>query len=108
MDYLESVMPDGEKILREAAIDVEQETGFVKYDKKQIIFEYCLYTIMNLKKPCYPYVVTNYEYSEDFIEYYVEDLPIKVNLIIFDKKGAVNNLCLFRKLSYTQFAYRYF
>ena len=41
---------------------------------------------MNLKKPCYPYVVTNYEYGEDFIEYYVGDLPIKVNLIIFDKK----------------------
>jgi len=49
--------------------------------KKQIIFEYCLYAIMNLKKPCYPYVVTNYEYGEDFIEYYVEDLPIKVNWI---------------------------
>ena len=30
MDYLESVISDGEKILREAAIDVEQETGFVK------------------------------------------------------------------------------
>ena len=52
-----------------------------KYDKKQIIFEYCLYAIMNLKKPCYPYVVTNYEYGEDFIEYYIEDLSIKVNWI---------------------------
>ena len=48
MGYLESVISDGEKILREAAIDVEQETGFVKYDKIQIIFEYCLYAIMNL------------------------------------------------------------
>lgn len=81
MDYLESVISDGEKILREAEIDVEQETGFVKYDKKQIIFEYCLYAIMDLKKPCYPYVVTNYEYCEDFIEYYIEDLSIKVNWI---------------------------
>ena len=63
-----------------------------KYDKKQIIFEYCLYTIVNLKKPCYHYVVTNYEYCEDFIEYYIEDLSIKVNWI---RREYTNSLMLF-------------
>ncbi len=47
---------------------------------------------MDLKKPCYPYVVTNYEYCEDFIEYYIEDLSIKVNWI---RREYTNSLMLF-------------
>ncbi len=86
MDYIESVLPDGEKIFRNAAINAEQETGHITSVKKEKIFEYYLNSIIKLKKIVYPYVITNYDYKSDFIDYVVENCPIRINLIIFNDK----------------------
>ena len=86
-------MPDGEKILREAAIDVEQETGFVKYDKKQIIFEYCLYTIMNLKKP----------YACDVVEKLVVLFTTIKNITCDIRRDLFSSLCMMVKYHFKDY-----
>ena len=85
MDYLESVLPDNKMIMSESSINLEQETGKIKDNKIEDIFNYCLSATIALKKPCYPFVTTNYEYSEEFIVREVEGFLLKIYLIIFDK-----------------------
>ena len=93
-DFISSVFPDGEKILREATIDLEQETGPVKEDKKEIKFEY--------QKPCYPYIVTNHEYEEEFFDYCKEDIIMRMYRIVFDKKRVYKNINTLNEKDFTK------
>ena len=102
MDYLESVLPDGEKIFRPSAVNAEQETRHITTDKKETIFEYWLNSIINLKKIVYPYVITNYDYKQDFIDYYVEGIPIRINLVIFNDKKIEEILNTLKKKDYSK------
>lgn len=49
MDHAESVTPDGGIVERDAANDVEHQTGKLRQDKVEKIFEYCLTLQSNLK-----------------------------------------------------------
>ena len=101
-DSISSVCPDGKKIFREATIDLEQETGPVKEDKKEIIFEYALQASFKYKKPCYPYIVTNHEYEEEFFDYCKEDIIIRMHLIVFDKKRVYKNINTLNEKDFTK------
>ncbi|WP_298524692.1 hypothetical protein [uncultured Methanobrevibacter sp.] len=115
MDHLESVLPDDGMIKREAAINVEQETGKIKNEKIEVIFNYWLNTMIKLKKPCYPFVATNYEYKSKFLVGFVEGFLFIIYLIIFYKKRLYKILNTlnekdyskeeFSKEDYVQFTY---
>ncbi len=102
MDYLESVLPDGEKIFRQSAINAEQETGHITNVKKEIIFEYWLNSIINLKKIVYPYVITNHDYKKDFIDYCIEGIPMRINLVIFNDEKIEEVLNTLKKKDYSK------
>lgn len=102
MDFAESILPDGKMIKREAAINLEQETGEIRDNKIDSIFNYCLSTTIALKKPCYPFVATNYEYKENFLVREIEGIILKIYLIIFDKKKIYEILNTLNKKDYTK------
>ena len=102
MDYLESVLPDDERIFRQSAINSEHETGHITNAKKDKIFEYWLNGIIKLKKLVYPYVITNHDYKQDFIDYCVEGIPMRINLIIYDDKKIEEVLNTLKKKDYTK------
>lgn len=102
MDYAESIFPDGKMVKREAAIDLEQETGKIKQEKVQVIFNYCLNTTITLKKPCYPFVATNHEYENDFLIFSVEGILLKIYLIIFDREKVYKILNTLSKKDYSK------
>jgi len=102
MDYLESVLPDDERIFRQSAINSEHETGHITNAKKDKIFEYWLNGIIKLKKLVYPYVITNHDYKQDFIDYCVEGIPMRINLIIYDDKKIEELLNTLKKKDYTK------
>lgn len=86
IDFLESVLPDNEIIKKESSVYLGQETGRISDDKIGAIFNYCLSSTISLKKPCYPFVATNYEYDVDFLVREIEGFLLKIYLIIFDKE----------------------
>ena len=102
MDYLESVLPDEGMIKRESAINLEQETCPVKDEKAETIFNYCLNTIINLKKPCYTYVVTNNEYEKDYLTYCIEGFLLVIRLIIFGKERVYKILNRLKEKDYSK------
>ena len=102
MDFAESILPDNIIIKREAAINLEQETGEISDEKKEAIFDYCLSTTIKLKKPCYPFVATNHEYKTDFLVCEIEGILLKINLIIFDKKKIYEILNTLNEKDYSK------
>jgi hypothetical protein len=102
MDYLESVLPDGDLITREASINVEHETGILKVEKGHSIFEYCLNTTIMLKKLCYPYIVTNYDYNSDILFYFIEGIILIIRLIIFNEKKVYETLNTLNEKDYSK------
>ena len=102
MDYLESVFPDGDLIKRESSINVEQETLEIRPEKCDRIFEYCLNKTIALKKPCYPFVATNYNYKADALLHYVEGIIFFIRLIIFDEKRVYEILNKLNEKDYSK------
>ena len=86
MDHLESVLPDGKKIVRNALINLEQQTGPVTPYKANVIFNYCLYTIIRHKKLVYPFVATNHPYTEEYLEFWIEGCKLVIYLRVFDEE----------------------
>ena len=86
MDHLESVLPDGKKIVRDALINLEQQTGPVTPYKANVIFNYCLHTIIRHKKLVYPFVATNHPYTEEYLEYWIEGCKLVIYLRVFDEE----------------------
>ena len=96
MDYAESVSPGG-FVERDSALDVEHQTGILSCDKVRAIFNYCLYTTIQLKKPCYPIVVTNYDYGVDKKTYWIEGFSFTIYFAIYNEEKVyeiLNNLSL--------------
>ena len=102
MDYLESVLPDGGLIERESSINVEQETGKIRPEKLDTIFEYILNKTIDLKKPCYSFVVTNHNYNSDLLLHHVEGLIFLIRLIIFDEKRVYQLLNTLNEKDYSK------
>ena len=101
MDYAESITPCG-IVERDAANDVEHQTGKLNPDKVKIIFEYCLYTEIQLKKPCYPIVVTNHDYGKEYEDYTVEGFSFRIYFRIFNKEVIYKSLNTLMEKDYNQ------
>ena len=101
MDYAESVTPKG-MVKRDAANDVEHYTGKLSPQKIRIIFDYCLYTEIQLKKPCYPIVVTDYDYGKECEEYDIEGFSFRIFFRIFNKKRIYEILNTLMDKDYNQ------
>jgi len=102
MDHAESVTPDGGIVERDAANDVEHQTGKLRPDKVEKIFEYCLYTAIQLKKPCYPIVVTDYDYGKEYEDYTVEGFSFRIYFRIFNKEKIYESLNTVMEKDYNQ------
>ena len=85
MDYAESVTPNGDMEKRDAANDVEHQKTKLTIRKINAIFNYCFYKSIELKKPCYPIVVTNYDYGTNHKTYCIEGISFTIYFRIFDE-----------------------
>ena len=102
MDYLESALPDEETLFNESAINVEQETGQLKNEKKDTLVEYSINSTIILQKYCLTYVATNHDYKEDFIYYEKDGTVIKINFIIFNRERVYEILNTLDSIDYSK------
>ena len=85
MDHAESVAPGG-FIKRNAINDAEHQRGKLSPQKVNTIYEYCLYTAIKHKKPCYPIVITDYDYGKEYEDYVVEGFSFRIYFRIFNEE----------------------
>lgn len=102
MDYAESIKPDGRMVKRDSLNDAEHQTGKLSDNKVKDIFDYCLYTTIQHKKPCYPIVVTNYDYGKEYDDYVVEGFSFRIYYRIFNKERIYEILNILSKKDYTK------
>ena len=102
MDYVESIKPDGNIVKRDSLNDVEQQTGKLSFKKIEDIFNYCLYTTIQHKKPCYPIVVTNHDYKKSHEDYIIEGFSFRVYFKIFNRQKVYKLLNTLTQKDYNQ------
>lgn len=102
MDYLETIKPDNKMVQREAANNVEQQTGILNDPKIKDIFDYCLYTTIQLKKPCYAIVVTDYDYEKEYEDYVVEGFSFRIYFRIYNKNRIYKLLNMLKRKDYSK------
>lgn len=102
MDYLETVKPDGAFVKRDSANNVEQQTGPLRDIKKEDIFNYCLYTTIHLKKPCYAIVATDHDYKKDYEDYVIEGIPLRIYFRVFNKEKIYKLLNTLKRKDYNK------
>lgn len=102
MDYVETIKPNGDMVKRKAASNVEQQTGILNNPKIEDIFDYCLYTTIQLKKPCYAIVATDYDYGKDYHDYVIEGFPFRIYFRIFNKQKVCEMLNALKEKDYSK------
>lgn len=101
MDHAESITPRG-FVKRDALNDAEHQRGKLNLDKVNKIYEYCLYTTIKHKKPCYPIVITEYDYGKEYEDYNVEGFSFRIYFRIFNKKRIYEMLNTLMNKNYSQ------
>ncbi len=92
--------------MRDAVNDVEHQSWKLDPDKVLIIFEYCLYKTIELKKPCYAIVVTDYDYGKEYEDYIVEGFPFRIHFRIFNEQRIYKTLNTLSKKIIPQKSYQ--
>ena len=85
-DLVESVLPDGEIIMQESTLNVEQQAYLMTPDKIEHIYFYKHFNIGKHEKPCIPVIVTNIDYKTDELLCKINGEFFTIKIIYFNQK----------------------
>jgi len=102
LDQLIRLYPDGEKVIRELASNIEYHIGILSPAKKGTLLDYNISVESMFKIPCFHVVATDYDYGTDKECMIVDGSAILVLYRLFDEKRLYETLNRLSNIDYTK------
>ena len=104
-DYIEKVLPDNEKLFNPAIIILDHMSYRLDSDKIDSSFEYKFSKIMNSKKLCYLFIVTNIKYNEDVLIKMSHYDHFSIRVILIDEEKIQKMLSMLTSKDYIKYKF---
>lgn len=99
-DFVETTLPDEEQITRESTTLIEHQSYALTDEKIETIYDYRIFLIGKFKRPCYVYVATNLDYYGKEILIRIDNDPLLIQIISFDKEKIYKILSNLKQRQY--------